>query len=98
MAPPDYWLTSPSERLPGRLRHASCRGRTASPGRGRDTGPMTSQAGRRGAAARAGQPLRPGLPDDAVAALGPDEADAFLTRADVALLDIHEPLAFLYGE
>jgi amylosucrase len=57
-----------------------------------------SGADRRAAAEQAWQVLRPRLADDAVAALGPDEADAFLTRVGVALLDVHEPLAQLYGE
>src|SRR3954454_25210185 len=70
-----------------------------------NTEPMTSRpevtasgADRRAAAEQAWQVLRPRLADDAVAALGPDEADAFLTRVGVALLDVHEPLALLYGE
>ena len=37
------------------------------------------------------------LAKDAVAALGEDEADAFLTRVEVSLVDVHEPLAVLYG-
>src|SRR3954453_6850415 len=57
-----------------------------------------SGADRRAAAEQAWQGLRPRLADDAVAALGPEEADAFLTRVGVALLDVHEPLALLYGE
>ena len=52
---------------------------------------------RRSAAERAWRALRPELTADAVAAPGADEANAFLTRAEVALLDIHEPLATLYG-
>src|SRR3954454_21819443 len=70
-----------------------------------NTEPMTSRpevtasgADRRAAAEQAWQVLRPRLADDAVAALGPEEADAFLTRVGVALLDVHEPLAVLYGE
>src|SRR3954452_5994550 len=70
-----------------------------------NTEPMTSRpevtasgADRRAAAEQAWQVLRPRLADDAVAALGPEEADAFLTRVGVALLDVHEPLALLYGE
>jgi amylosucrase len=59
---------------------------------------ITSDAGRRRAAGEAWRALRPRLADDAVAALGADEADAFLTRVDVSLVDIHEPLAVLYGE
>ena len=42
--------------------------------------------------------LRPGLAADAVAALGPAEADAFLARVEVALADLHAPLVVLYGE
>jgi amylosucrase len=56
-----------------------------------------SEAGRRRAAEQAWRALRPQLEQDAVAALGPDEADAFLTRVEVALVDVHEPLAVLYG-
>ena len=59
---------------------------------------IASEAGRRRAAEQAWGALRPRLADDAVAALGPDEADAFLTRVGVALVDIHEPLAALYGD
>ena len=59
---------------------------------------IASEAGRRRAAEQAWGALRPRLADDAVAALGPDEADAFLTRIGVALVDIHEPLAALYGD
>jgi amylosucrase len=59
---------------------------------------ITSDAARRRAAEVAWQALRPRLTDDAVTALGADEADAFLTRVQVALVDIHEPLALLYGE
>ena len=51
----------------------------------------------RQAAERAWRALRPGLAADAGAALGPAEADAFLTRVEVALPDIHGPLAELYG-
>jgi amylosucrase len=58
---------------------------------------IASEAGRRRAAEQAWRAVRPRLADDAVAALGPGEADAFLTRVEVALLDIHEPLAVLYG-
>jgi amylosucrase len=42
--------------------------------------------------------LRPELAADAVAALGPAEADAFLARVDVAVVDVHAPLTVLYGE
>ena len=38
------------------------------------------------------------LGKDAVELLGNADADAFLTRVDVALLDVHEPLSVLYGE
>jgi amylosucrase len=51
----------------------------------------------RRAAEWAWRALRPRLAEDALAALGRDEADAFLARAEVALVDIHEPLAVLYG-
>jgi amylosucrase len=37
------------------------------------------------------------LADDAVEALGADEADAFLTRLAVSSFDIHEALTLLYG-
>ncbi|MCV2488360.1 alpha-amylase family protein [Geodermatophilus sp. YIM 151500] len=56
-----------------------------------------STAARRHAARRAWRELRPILAKDAVAALGEGEADAFLTRAELALFDVHEPLAVLYG-
>ena len=55
-------------------------------------------AGARRAAERAWRALHPRLAEDALAALGRDEADAFLARAEVALLDVHEPLAVLYGD
>jgi amylosucrase len=58
---------------------------------------IASDAGRRGAAERAWAALRPALAADALDLLEADEADAFLTRVDVALFDIHEPLAELYG-
>src|SRR3954447_13698001 len=51
----------------------------------------------RTAAERAWAAVRPRLAEDAVAALGPADADAFLTRAEVALEDVHAPLAQLYG-
>jgi amylosucrase len=51
----------------------------------------------RTAAERAWAAVRPRLAEDAVAALGPADADAFLTRAEVALEDVHAPLAKLYG-
>jgi amylosucrase len=51
----------------------------------------------RGAAEQAWRALHPRLSADALAALGRDEADAFLARAEVALLDIHGPLVELYG-
>jgi amylosucrase len=56
-----------------------------------------SETARRRAAEQAWRALRPQLAGDALAALGRDEADAFLTRAEVALLDVHGPLAELYG-
>src|SRR3954468_11072864 len=63
------------------------------------SGPVTaSSALRRRAAEEAWAKLRPAIADDAVAALGEAEADAFLTRVELALFDIHEPLAVLYGE
>ena len=52
----------------------------------------------RAPAGRAWAAVRPGLARDAVAALGADEADAFLARVEVALSDVHEPLAELYGD
>jgi amylosucrase len=57
-----------------------------------------SAAARREAAAQAWARLRPRLAGDAVAALGAADADAFLARVDVALLDVHEPLAVLYDD
>jgi amylosucrase len=51
----------------------------------------------RTAAERAWAAVRPRLAEDALAALGPAEADAFLTRVEVALGDVHAPLALLYG-
>ncbi|MGY1772116.1 alpha-amylase family protein [Blastococcus sp. SYSU D00813] len=57
----------------------------------------SSTAAGRAAAGRAWAELRPRLAADAGAVLG-EEADAFLTRADLALLDVHEPLADLYGD
>ncbi len=59
------------------------------------TGPA---AAHRDAAARAWAALRPRLTADAVAALGEADADAFLTRAGLALFDVHVPLAVLYGD
>src|SRR5205085_5496833 len=56
---------------------------------------MTAAA-RRVAAEEAWRALRPQLAAEAEAALG-GEADAFLTRAELALFDVHEPLAVLYG-
>ncbi len=56
--------------------------------------------GRRSAgqlADEAWQRLSPGLAADAVAALGADEAEAFLTRVQIALADAHGPLVALYG-
>ncbi|MGY1737564.1 alpha-amylase family protein [Geodermatophilus sp. SYSU D00684] len=52
----------------------------------------------RAGARRAWAALRPVLADEAVAVLGEAEADAFLARADLALYDVHEPLAILYGD
>src|SRR3954464_2794811 len=57
--------------------------------------PLTT-AGRT-AAERAWAAVRPRLAENAVAALGPAEADAFLARVEVALEDVHAPLALLYG-
>jgi len=48
-------------------------------------------------AARAWAAVRPGIAAQADSALGPDEADAFLARVELALPDVHEPLARLYG-
>src|SRR3954470_14087313 len=74
--------------------------------------PVTvSDPARRVAAERAWRELRPKLTDEAHAALG-EEGDAFLARAELALFDVHaplaragrsllaarEPLAVLYGE
>jgi amylosucrase len=59
------------------------------------TGPA---AAHRDAAARAWAALRPRLTANAVAALGEADADAFLTRAGLALFDVHVPLAVLYGD
>jgi amylosucrase len=50
------------------------------------------------AAGQAWQRIRPALAAEATAALGAAEADAFLTRVEVALVDVHAPLAVLYGE
>jgi amylosucrase len=58
----------------------------------------TSEAVRRRAAEQAWQSVRPQLAEDAVDALGLDEADAFLARVDVALPDIHTALTELYGD
>ena len=49
------------------------------------------------AAESAWQRLRPQLAEEAVTALGAAEADAFLTRVEVALVDVHAPLAALYA-
>src|SRR3982750_1259579 len=60
--------------------------------------PVTvSDPARRVAAERAWRELRPKLADEAHAALG-EEGDAFLARAELALFDVHEPLAVLYGD
>ncbi|MGY1809002.1 amylosucrase [Blastococcus sp. SYSU D00669] len=56
-----------------------------------------SDATRRAAAETAWRTLRPALAGEAHAALGA-EGDAFLARAELALFDVHEPLAVLYGE
>ncbi|WP_448609554.1 alpha-amylase family protein [Geodermatophilus sp. URMC 60] len=53
---------------------------------------------RRAAAEQAWAQLRPEVAAAAVAALGPAEGDAFLARVDLALYDVHEPLATLYGD
>ncbi|WP_448640357.1 alpha-amylase family protein [Geodermatophilus sp. URMC 63] len=52
----------------------------------------------RAGARRAWTELRPVLAAEAEAALGEAEGDAFLARADLALYDVHEPLAILYGD
>ncbi|SFL33119.1 alpha-amylase family protein [Geodermatophilus ruber] len=57
-----------------------------------------SVAARRESAVRAWGQVRARLAEDAVAALGTADADAFLHRVDLALLDVHEPLAALYGD
>src|SRR3954454_47303 len=49
------------------------------------------------AAERVWATLAPELAKDAAEALGPTEADAFLARVEVALEDVHGPLALLYG-
>ena len=65
----------------------------------RDTAAVTvSEGARRQAARAAWQDLRPVLAKDAEELLGEAEADAFLTRVDLALFDVHEPLAVLYGD
>ncbi|SHN80608.1 amylosucrase [Geodermatophilus obscurus] len=53
---------------------------------------------RRAAAEQAWTQLRPELEAEAVTALGPAEGDAFLARVDLALYDVHEPLAVLYAD
>src|SRR3954466_11209216 len=64
-----------------------------------DTDPVTIPAtARQAAAEQAWRRLRPEVAAEAVAALGPAEGDAFLARADLALHDVHEPLAALYGD
>ncbi|WP_245177446.1 alpha-amylase family protein [Geodermatophilus sp. DF01-2] len=55
-------------------------------------------AARRAAAEQAWTVLRPELAEEALAALGPAEGDAFLARADLALHDVHEALTVLYGD
>jgi amylosucrase len=57
-----------------------------------------SDAERRRVARTAWQDVRPVLAKDAVELLGEADADAFLTRVDVSLFDVHEPLSVLYGE
>jgi amylosucrase len=57
-----------------------------------------SEAVRRRAADQAWQAVRPRLAEDAVDALGQDDADAFLARIEVSLADIHGSLAELYGD
>jgi amylosucrase len=56
-----------------------------------------TEAARRRAAEQAWAGLGPAFTADAVAALGPDEADAFLARVEIVLADLHEWLAVLYG-
>jgi amylosucrase len=51
----------------------------------------------RTASALAWADVRPRLTEEALAVLGADEADAFLARAELALPEVHEPLAELYG-
>ena len=51
----------------------------------------------RTAAVRTWSEIRPALAAEADAALGPDEADAFLARVELALPNVLEPLARLYG-
>jgi amylosucrase len=58
---------------------------------------LTAPVGAASAAERAWAALRPRLAVEAEAALGPAEADAFLTRVEVSLEDVHGPLALLYG-
>jgi amylosucrase len=53
---------------------------------------------RRARAAKALTRLRPGLAAEARRLLGPDGADAFLTRLDVRFTDVHAPLEALYGD
>ena len=55
-----------------------------------------SDADRRAAAERAWRALRPQVAEEA-RVLG-EEADAFLARAELALFDVHGPLAVLYGD
>jgi amylosucrase len=49
------------------------------------------------AAEEAWHRLRPEVAAAAVAALGTAEADAFLARVDVSVVDVHAPLVVLYG-
>jgi amylosucrase len=66
-----------------------------------DTGPVIDgeppTPDPRAAAVAAWAALEPRLARDAVAALGAEEADAFLARVELALPDVHEPLTELYG-
>ena len=50
------------------------------------------------AAEEAWRRLRPELAAAAVDALGQPEADAFLARVEVAVVDVHAPLVVLYGQ
>src|ERR671932_687442 len=94
----DYAITTPVNPRPD-----ACGSGHAVGERRPDTDPVTipattPAAARRAAAEQAWQQLRPEVAAEAVAALGPAEGDAFLARADLALHDVHEPLAVLYGD